>query len=256
VSALEPLGAAARQAALLGSAEHRPWPLPDRRWRLALTLEDVLVAHWRADPEHVAALLPRGVDVDRFDDRAWVGVLALRVSALRLRGTLPIPRISSFLQVNVRTYVRAAGRPAIWFLSLDASSRLAVEAARLLYRVPYFVARVESRRDGEELAYELAREGDEARVYSARAAAAGAVFEPAPGSREAFLFERFALLAPRRRGLLRAEIHHARWRLRCAEGAVDLNRLVPDELELEGEALLHVAERQDVLIWPPESLRL
>jgi uncharacterized protein YqjF (DUF2071 family) len=121
--------------------------------------------------------------------------------------------------------------------------------------VPYFAARI-AFRAGDELAYESARERDEARVFSIRATGAGGAFEPVAGSRESFLFERFALHAPRGRGLLRAEIHHPPWRLRRAHGAVELNRLVPDELELVGEPVLHVAERQDVLIWPPESLGL
>ena len=46
-----------------------------------------------------------------------------------------------FLEVNLRTYVRAADDEAgIYFFSLEASSLLAVAAARLLYGLPYFPA--------------------------------------------------------------------------------------------------------------------
>ena len=48
-----------------------------------------------------------------------------RLSNFRLRGMLPIPGLNSFLELNVRTYVVAGGRPGIWFFSLDASSQLA-----------------------------------------------------------------------------------------------------------------------------------
>ena len=52
------------------------------------------------------------------------------VTGLRARGLLPLPFGSSFRELNVRTYVTRDGKPGIWFFSLDASSRLAVEAAR------------------------------------------------------------------------------------------------------------------------------
>src|SRR5436309_14409004 len=80
-----------------------------------------------------------------------------RVGALRLRGTLPLPRVSSFLQLNVRTYVTAGGKPGIWFFSLDASSRIAVEVARRTYKLPFFRARITVERRGSWIEFESAR---------------------------------------------------------------------------------------------------
>src|SRR5207245_11258618 len=60
-----------------------------------------------------------------------------------------IPRVlaTRFLKTNLRTYVRAAdGEAGIYFFSLDASSLLAVSAARLLYGLPYFPASCPSER--------------------------------------------------------------------------------------------------------------
>ena len=54
-----------------------------------------------------------------------------------------------FLEVNLRTYVRAADDEAgIYFFSLEASSLLAVAAARLLYGLPYFPAAMSTRSEG------------------------------------------------------------------------------------------------------------
>ena len=66
--------------------------------------------------------------------------MPFRLSGLRARGLPPLPFVSSFLELNTRTYVTAGGKPGIWFFSLDASSELAVEAARLGYKLPYFRA--------------------------------------------------------------------------------------------------------------------
>src|SRR5207237_8954546 len=86
-----------------------------------------------------------------------IGVVPFRLTGLRLRGLLPFPGASSFLELNVRTCVTAQDKPGIWFFSLDASSRVAVELARRTYRLPYFHARMSATRRGESIVYESAR---------------------------------------------------------------------------------------------------
>ena len=47
----------------------------------------------------------------------------------------------NFLEINVRTYVHLDGEgPGVFFLSLEASSWLAVKAARFGWGLPYFHA--------------------------------------------------------------------------------------------------------------------
>jgi uncharacterized protein len=223
--------------------------LPSGSWRLGQTLKDLLFAHWRVDADALRRLLPDAVRLQTHDGEAWLGLSPFRVAALRLRGTLPLPRASSFLQLNVRTYVTAGGKPGIWFFSLDASNRLAVEAARRTYKLPYFHARMSAEPQGEWIEYESARAGH---VFSARYRPSGEVFAAAPGSLEEFLAERFCLYTVDERGrLYRAEIHHAPWPLQPAEAAIELNTMAPGEPALSGdELLLHFARAQDIVVWP------
>jgi uncharacterized protein YqjF (DUF2071 family) len=132
--------APARQNAALDAVDHRRWPLPESPWGMGQTCEDLLFAHWRAPVDVLAAILPAGLELDLYEDEAWIGVVPFRLSGLRARGLPPLPFVSSFLELNTRTYVTAGGKPGIWFFSLDASSELAVEAARLGYKLPYFRA--------------------------------------------------------------------------------------------------------------------
>jgi uncharacterized protein len=216
-------------------------------------LEDLLLAHWRVDADALRRLLPDAVRLQTHDGAAWLGMTPFRVSALRLRGTLPLPRVSSFLELNVRTYVTAGGKPGIWFFSLDASSRLAVEAARRTYKLPYFQARIDATYQGEWIEYESARVGNGAgpHVFSARYRPSGEVFDAAPGSLEEFLAERYCLYTVDERGrLYRAEIHHAPWPLQPAEATIELNTMAPGDLALPEGPLLHFARVQDVVIWP------
>jgi uncharacterized protein len=244
------LDSVARQSRSLEHTGHRPWPIAPRGWTMGQSWEDLLFAHWRVPLDELRPHVPPGLEVDQHDGTPWLGVTPFRLTNLRARGTLPIPRVSSFLELNVRTYVRAAdGKPGIWFFSLDASSRLAVEAARRGYKLPYFHARMSANRRGEWIDYECARIEEAGRVFSGRYRPNGTAFNPSPDSLEWFLAERYCLYTTdERKRLLRAEIHHEPWTLQAADAEIELASISP--LELRGDALCHFSRRQDVLIWP------
>ena len=250
---LDLLEAPVRQASSLEETAHRPWPVPDDRpWMMGQTWDDLLFAHWRVATTAVRELVPEGLDVDEHDGSAWLGVTPFVVTGLRARGMLPLPVVSSFLELNVRTYVTRAGKPGIWFLSLDASSQVAVAAARRLYRLPYFRANITFRRRGSRIVYDCAR--DDGRAFSGSYTASGGRFRAQPGTLEHFLAERYCLYAEDAGRLFRADIHHRPWPLQPAEATIDLNTMPPESLRLEGDPLLHYSARQDVVIWPLEEV--
>ena len=255
VSALELLRAPARQSSALTETAHRSWPLPSGSWLMGQTWDGLLFAHWRVEAEAVRALVPPELSVDEHDGSAWLGITPFDLTGFRLRGTLPLPVVSCFPEINVRTYVTAEGKPGIWFFSLDTSSLIAVEAARRAYKLPYFHARIARDRDEDRIHYSSARR-DAIRpfVFGATYEPAGMAFEPESGTLEHFLTERYCLYAADESGLYRAEIHHTPWRILPAGVSIDLNTMPPDGLELDGEPLCHVAERQDVVIWPLERI--
>ena len=97
-------------------------------------------------------------------------------------------------------YVRAAGRPGVYFFSLDAGRRLAVAAPRALLNLPYYAAvmRVERRDDGVE--YQSTRRNGMAAEFRATYQPAGVPFVASAGSIEYFLTERYCLYHRDRRG--------------------------------------------------------
>jgi uncharacterized protein YqjF (DUF2071 family) len=251
----EIFSAPARQSAALTETEHRPWPLPGGSWILGQSWEDLFFAHWRVDADEVRKLVPPGLGVDQHDGSAWLGVTPFEIAGFRFRGTLPFPVVSRFPEINVRTYVTAEDKPGIWFFSLDTSSLLAVEAARRAYKLPYFHSRISLERRGSRVWYAAARRNaPRPFVFEASYRPAGEAGEPEPGSLEHFLTERYCLYAAEGQVLHRAEIHHPPWRIGRVEAAIEENTMAPDPLELQGEPLLHLAERQDVVIWPLELL--
>jgi len=220
------------------------------------TWEDLLFAHWRAAPESLRALLPDGLELDLYEGEAWFGVTPFRLSGLRARGLPPLPMLSSFLELNARTYVTAGGKPGIWFFSLDASSELAVEGARRTYKLPYYRATMQAGwRDGW-LAYESRRRDarGESAAFSGRYRAIGERIDADPRSLAHFLTERYCQYAVNEGVLKRAEIHHRPWPLQSAEAEIDEDTMPPAGVELlDDDPLLHFAARQDTVIWPLED---
>ena len=110
---------------------HRPWPLPDAPWLMTQTWHDLLFAHWPVDDEPLAALVPPEFELDLFEGQAWVGVVPFYMTNVAPRAVPALPWVSHFPELNVRTYVRAQGKPGVYFFSLDADFPPAVPGRAL-----------------------------------------------------------------------------------------------------------------------------
>jgi uncharacterized protein YqjF (DUF2071 family) len=240
------LEAVARQQSSIEQTAHRPWPLPTGPWAQAQTWDDLCFVHWCVDPDELRRHVPESVELAVHDGAAWLGIVPFTISSLRARGLPPLPPVASFHELNVRTVVTADGKPGIWFFTLDASSRLAVELAKKLYRLPYAYARIRSERIDGWTHYESARPGA---AFSGRYRGVGEQFQAEPGSLEWFLTERYCLYTEDGGRLYRAEIHHRPWDLQRAEARIDLNTLSPVALPDDEPHVLY-AQRQDTVIWP------
>jgi uncharacterized protein YqjF (DUF2071 family) len=235
--------------------EHRPWALPAGPWVMAQNWEDLLFAHWPVVVEKMRELVPRELEIDTFEGRAWVGVVPFRMSGVRLRRAPATPGLSAFLELNVRTYVTAGGRPGVWFFSLDAANRIAVEVARRWFHLPYFYARMTARKNGRQVIYSSQRNDrrGSGKRLTARYEPLGERFHAKPGTLDYFLTERYCLYAQRPDGtLLRGEIHHAQWSLQAAAAEFDENTIAREfGVELRGIPLLHFSKLQEVVVWAP-----
>jgi uncharacterized protein YqjF (DUF2071 family) len=240
------------QARSLERTTHRPWPLPDGPWLQGQTWRDLLFAHWPLPVDQLRHAVPPELPIDTFDGSAWLGITPFRVTGLRLRGTPPLPVVSSFLETNVRTYTTLGGRPGIWFLSLDAASRLAVAGARHTYRLPYFHAHMAATRDGGEIRYRTARSSSRV-SFGVSYQPVGAVVSAIPGTLEHFLTERYCLYTlDANRRVMTADIHHPPWPLQSAQAVLHENTMTaPHGISLaQPPPTLHFSLRQDVVIWP------
>ena len=242
-------------AALEQERSHRPWPLPRIPWVMFQSWRKLLFAHWPVPADMLRELVPDGLTVEEFDGTGWLGITPFRLTGLRLRGLPALPGVSEFPEVNLRTYVRVGEKPGIFFFSLDAGSRPAVMGARTAYRLPYHHADMSMQEEDGCVRYRSRRDDGTAELV-ARYRPVGPVARARPGSLEHFLVERYALYVVIRGRVVRADIHHRPWELQDAEAEIVRNTL-PDAhgITLPDRApLLHQAERQDTLVWPPRRV--
>ena len=218
-----------------------------------------MFAHWRVPFAKLRALIPEPLQIDTFDGEAWIGVVPFELK-IRPRWMPVIPKIASFPEINVRTYVTLNGQPGVWFFSLDAASPLAVRGARWSFNLPYFDATMACREANDGFDYESERrksnEASASVVFRARYEATSDPFEADSGSLEEWLTERYCLYAENRFGsILQTEIHHAKWKLQNAECRIETNSMTaPLDIDLTGDPLLHFARSIDVVNWLPKKV--
>jgi uncharacterized protein YqjF (DUF2071 family) len=171
--------------------------------------------HWPYPPEPLQRFLPEGLEIDLFDDTAWLGLTPFRMTDLRPPGVPPIPLLSSFPETNVRTYVRGPdGERGIWFFTLEAANPLAVLGGRLWYGLPYRWATMSVDTISDVFEYQ-SRRRDSSGAYSRILIRPGAPVPTSPLA--AFLTARFRLYTTVRGMLAFADVEHEPWPLRSAD---------------------------------------
>jgi uncharacterized protein YqjF (DUF2071 family) len=180
---------------------------------------NLLFAHYSIKPALLLPHLPDGLIPDVFPDasgelKAWIGFVPFEIWRLRWPGS----RVSlSFLETNVRTYVRRENVPGVWFFSLDAASLLAVRGARLGYSLPYWKARLSCTEDGDLRTYEGVRSTSSRPDYQGRFVLGDELPEPQPGSLKFFLVERYLLFSLHKGRLHTGRVHHSPYSLRSVK---------------------------------------
>src|SRR5205085_11516006 len=82
---------------------------------------------------------------------------------VRPPGLPPVPRVSTFPETNLRTYVRGPdGGDGLWFLSLEVANPALMAGALLALGVPYLLAEMSVQIGRDRIPYCSARRRDPA----------------------------------------------------------------------------------------------
>lgn len=237
--------------------EVSPIPTPPGRWIMGQRWEELLFCSWPVPPSAVRPLVPAGLDIDTAEGSAWVSVVPMWMEDAHFRGLPPLPFISTFPEVNLRTYVRAGGYAGVWFLSLDTQSHINVWIARYGFHLPYFYAKVSLERPpgGFHFRSSRPRRGGDLDVrYFPR----GETRLPKEGTLEYFLTERYSMFCSLRKGrLYRGDIQHKVWQLQDVEMELRSSTLLPAmgvNVSAGGDPVAFFSASTDVVLWRPVEI--
>ncbi len=223
-------------------------PSGTQRWR------DLFFLHWAIPAERIAALVPAGMTLDLWQGQAYVGAVPFRMEGVR-PNWLPRALAMNFLETNLRTYVVGGDEPGVLFFSLEASSWLAVQAARRGWGLPYHHAAMRSHRSGDRIAYASTRRRGNAH-FTLDATIGETLGPSAPGTLEHFLLERYLLFTSWRGRLWRGQVHHVPYPAQRANVHAIATTL-PEAAGLPpvaGPPIAHYAAGVDVEVFGPTSL--
>ncbi len=194
---------------------------PELKPVLLQSWQELLFLHWTYDPEKLQTFLPEGLYVDTYNDIAYVGIVPFFMRDIKpaFFGTR-LPGVN-FYEMNVRTYVHdEQGNPGVWFFSLDANNRLAVQIAKTFFHLPYYYSdfKVSKNKETGWVDYNCTRPKNSTASYIYKGNALRGIAEH--GSLEFFLLERYLLFCTDKKGTIyNGRVHHAPYQIYDSEVA-------------------------------------
>jgi uncharacterized protein YqjF (DUF2071 family) len=181
-------------------------PFLTAEWR------NLFLATYAVPPALLEKRLPPGLELDTRDGSAFVSLVAFEFLNTRVLG-IPWPGYRNFAELNLRFYVRHAGRRGVVFVREFVPQRLVAWMARVLYNEPYRAAPLTAaRRDDDArrtMDYRLRFAG---REHLISVTGSRSSYLPGESTNEHFFKEHHWGFGTTRRGrTLRYEVAHPVW---------------------------------------------
>ncbi|WP_166462403.1 YqjF family protein [Psychrobacillus vulpis] len=188
---------------------------------------DVLFLHWPVSPEDLRNYIPSELELDLYSNCAWIGLVSFRIKGNRPRFIPPIPGVSSFLQLNVRTYVTYKGMSGVHFFSLDVNNPFVVKMTTVGNFLPFRQGEISLKRSNNTWRFNSCFQ--QPGMFSETLLC---TFEPMSNSIksnpfERWLTERYHLWTITKEHLVRVDISHSPWVLHGVDVTIDENTMAP-----------------------------
>lgn len=169
-----------------------PLPFLTAYWR------NLIVINYQVAPSVLEPLLPPGTEIDYFEGKALMSVIAFHFERTKLFGRIPTVPVTNFEEINLRFYVRRTVgdevRRGVVFVKEVVPSALIAATARILYNEPYEASPMSHSferfhpEDGGELSYTM---GVGTKPVSVTATTTGTLQPLRDGSIEHFILEHY-----------------------------------------------------------------
>lgn len=238
----------------LKMVDHRPFSLNRLPWVMTQTWEDVLFLHWPVDEQLLRKHIPETLELDVYEGKAWLGIVPFEVKGMRPRLLPTFPFIGSFLELNVRTYVKYKGKPGVYFFSLDTSNFVVVTMAKIGYALPYRHAEMKIERKHQEIILSNNwKDEKQSEHFQCTYTPVSPIYYSEKGTLDHWLTERYCLWTVRGNMLMRTDIHHTKWELQNAEVALHHNTMasfLPTSI-YDKVPVAHYCQSKQAYFWPP-----
>lgn len=122
---------------ILKQTDHRSYDAPKEPYAFYQEWNRALFFHWKVDAEVLQELLPENLSLDLFNNEAYVSLVAFTMEKIRPKFLPSFAPISTFEEINLRTYVIKDDKPGVYFLNIEASKIISVAVSKLLSVLPY-----------------------------------------------------------------------------------------------------------------------
>jgi uncharacterized protein YqjF (DUF2071 family) len=99
--------------------------------------QNLVLVNYEVAPQVLAKYVPRGTELDYFQDKTYASIVAFNFNKNKFLGILPTVPSYSFSEVNLRFYVKREDKRAAVFIKEVVPSRIIAKTARVLYEEPY-----------------------------------------------------------------------------------------------------------------------
>jgi uncharacterized protein len=213
--------------------------------------------NYEVDASLLAKYIPRGVELDHWQQRTYVSLIGFLFLNTCVRG-IPIPFHRNFEEVNLRFYVRRGDRRGVVFIREIVPQRAVAWVANALYAENYVCLPMRHRIDANSSEYAWRDGGRWNRIIAENL---GRSQPLVPGSHEEFIAEHFWGYT-RRSGDATDEyrVEHPSWRVQASAAAIfegSVAHVCPREFSFIGERqpdTAFVAEGSPVAVFPAERI--
>lgn len=194
-------------------------------WLMTQEWHDMLFLHWPVSPYLIRQYVPLELEIDLYNNKAWVGFVFYKVKGNRPRLIPPVPGMRSFLELNIRTYVTYKGRKGIHAFSLNASNSLIVKLTTLGNFLPYRYAEVRLKRHKNMFTYSITKDMNQSETL---VTTFKVVSKPIESNHfEQWLTERYHLWTKPKHQLYRIDTSHSPWMLHHVNGTIHEHAMAP-----------------------------
>lgn len=111
--------------------------MPNSNWRFYQEWNNAIFLHWEVDESELRKFVPSEIELDLFNGRPWVSLVAFTMERIRPHYLPFFPPVSDFDEINIRTYVKYNGKPGVFFLSIEGGTLLSCKIAKGISDLPY-----------------------------------------------------------------------------------------------------------------------